>query len=72
MTAYENLSHNSGVKSFEIGDDYIKIKFKDSDRVYRYSYEKAGRQHVEMMKHLATEGRGLSTYIAKHVSDWYD
>ena len=72
MTAYDNLSGHSGVKSFEIGDDYIKIKFKDSDRVYRYSNEKAGRQHVEMMKHLATEGRGLNAYIAKHVSDLYD
>ena len=72
MTEYENLSGNSGVKSFEIGDTYIKIKFKNSNTIYTYSHKKAGRQHVENMKNLAIDGRGLSAYITRNVSELFD
>jgi hypothetical protein len=71
MERYLNLSGNSGVSGYEIGDVYIRVKFH-TDEVYRYSYARAGRQHVENMKVLAVGGRGLSTYINKHVHDLYD
>ena len=71
MNEYKNLSGNSGVKAFEIGDSYIKVKFNGSG-IYTYSYRKAGRQHVENMKNLAINGRGLNTYITKNVSELYD
>jgi hypothetical protein len=36
------------------------VWFKDGDG-YDYDYRHPGREHVETMKRLAEEGRGLST-----------
>lgn len=72
MDVYKNWSGNSGVHSFEIGDSYIKVRFRESNTIYTYSHKKAGRQHVENMKNLAVSGRGLSTYISRNVSELYD
>jgi hypothetical protein len=41
MESYSN--RNSGVESFDIGGDYIKVKFKNTQKkIYIYSYEQAG------------------------------
>lgn len=69
MEIYRNLKGASGVIAFEIGDDYIKVRFRDG--IYLYNYEKPGRSHVEQMKLLATAGKGLSTYISKYIRDNY-
>lgn len=71
MQEYKNLSGDSGVLAFEIGTDYIRVQFKDS-RIYKYSYGKAGRLHVDTMKELAIAGKGLSSYIARNVRYSYD
>ena len=71
MERYLNLSGDSGVAGYEIGVDYILVQFH-TDMFYRYSYARAGRHHVERMKVLAAAGRGLSTYISRHVHDLYD
>jgi archaellin len=63
------LNRNSGVESFDIGDDYIKVKFKNTQKIYTYSYEQAGINHVEKMKKLARSGNGLNRYINKHIKD---
>jgi hypothetical protein len=68
---YLNLSGDSGVTAYELGVDYIVIRFR-SGGPYRYSYARAGQHHVERMKSLAVAGRGLSTYISQHVHDRYD
>jgi hypothetical protein len=60
----------SGVSEYEIGPDWIRVQFKDGT-VYTYSYESAGRIHVETMKDLAVSGKFLSTYISKYVRDNY-
>jgi len=72
MNRYKNLSGNSGVAYYEIGSEYIKVRFNYSNTIYTYSYLKAGEQHVENMKSLAENGRGLSSYIARNVSTLYD
>jgi hypothetical protein len=71
MKRYGNASGNSGVVAYEIGADWIKIKFR-SDDVYIYSYSGAGIKNIEEMKKLALEGKGLATYINKYVSELYD
>jgi hypothetical protein len=66
MRPYEDVSGRSGVRAFEIGDDFIKVKFTDG-HVYTYDYSSPGQTHVENMKRLAQSGRGLSTYISQNV-----
>lgn len=70
MKPYKNLSGNSGVLAYEVGPDYIKIKFRGG-AVYLYNYSATGRDNVERMKKLAEEGKGLSTFINKYVRDDY-
>ena len=72
MAIYRNLGGNSGVSSYEIGSDYIQVKFNGTSRIYNYSYRKAGRTHVENMKSLAQRGSGLNGYINTHVKFLYD
>jgi hypothetical protein len=72
MQRYRNLSGDSGVHSFEIGGDYILVQFSGTSQVYKYSYLKAGRIHVEQMKSLALKGKGLNTYINRNTKSLYD
>lgn len=66
MQRYANRNGDSGVTEFEIGADYICVRFRES-RGYIYSYATPGKHHVEQMKALALAGRGLGTYINQHV-----
>jgi hypothetical protein len=72
MQLYKNLTGDSGVHSFEIGYDYILVKFSGTTRVYKYSYSKAGPGHVEQMKLLALRGEGLNSYINSNTKYLYD
>lgn len=72
MERYRNSGGDSGVSAYEIGSDYITVKFSGTARIYRYSYRKAGLNHVETMKQLAQSGSGLNSYINKHVKNLYD
>jgi len=72
MERYRNSGGDSGVSSFEIGADYIIVKFSGTFRTYRYSYRKAGQHHVETMKSLARSGSGLNGYINRYVKNLYD
>lgn len=71
MEIYMNLGNASGVSSYGIGEDFIIVVFS-TGKPYRYSYGKAGRMHVEKMKELAKNGRGLNSYINKYVRNDYD
>ena len=72
MTYYKNLSGNSGVFQYEIGEDFIIVRFKTSARLYKYSYKKAGKENVEKMKALAKSGSGLNSFISSSVRYLYD
>ncbi|MGA7777689.1 MAG: hypothetical protein WCA85_08240 [Paraburkholderia sp.] len=65
MERYRNLSGKSGVGAYAIGDDFIAIRFI-SGVIYWYTVESVGVQHFAEMKRLATQGRGLGTYISTH------
>lgn len=71
MENYKNLGGTSGVKAFEIGNDFIKVKFSDNS-IYKYSYLKPGSNHVERMKTLAKNGSGLNSYINLNVKFTYE
>lgn len=70
MEKYKNIGGGSGVAAFEIGSDYIKVKFT-SGRVYTYSNQSAGAANICRMKKLAQSGSGLNSYIQTHVRDNY-
>lgn len=65
MEAYRsNSGKRSGVIGFEIGEDFILVKFRGSP-TYKYSNTYTGTERVERMKELALNQKGLSTYIAQ-------
>lgn len=72
MKPYKNISGKSGVWAYLIGPDWIKVKFGRNGETYTYSYRSAGIEHVERMKVLAEAGKGLATYINRHVRDLYE
>ena len=71
MKKYKDSSGTSGIIAYEIDATSIKVKFIPG-AVYKYSYNKPGKLHVEQMKKLAKEGRGLATYISQYVKDAYE
>jgi len=72
MVRYKNLGGDSGVIGYELGTDFIIVVFKGGKRPYRWSYKKAGQQHVENLKQLAESGHGLNNYIMTQVKNLYD
>ena len=67
MEKYMNFGGDSGVEEYEIGTDYIVVKFYKTLRTYTYSYDSAGKDAVEHMKRLAKSGEGLNEYINREV-----
>lgn len=72
MERYRDTSGDSGVATYEIGTDYIRVQFSGTSRTYTYSYRKAGSTHVENMKQLAISGSGLNSYINRNTKHLYD
>ena len=72
MERYRNQGGNSGVSAYEIGSDYIKVKFCGNSKIYTYSYQRAGSTHVENMKRFAKSGNGLNAYINRNVKNLFD
>ena len=64
MPVYLNLNGDSGISSYEMGQDFINVTFTQGTfRTYSYTYVRPGATHVETMKRLAVQGYGLNTYI---------
>jgi hypothetical protein len=38
---YLDLNHDSGVASYEIGNEFIRVQFKKKSKIYTYSYASA-------------------------------
>jgi hypothetical protein len=70
MKHYKDITGDSGVSAYEIGDDSIAVQFKDG-AVYLYTYASAGRQTIEAMKRLAVGGDGLNSYINRNARKSY-
>ena len=71
MPQYGSNSRKPGVKAYEIGPDAIDVEFS-SGWVYHFTHHKPGPLRVERMKQLAESGRGLSTFISKHVKNRFE
>ena len=70
-TPYKNRNPAAGVSSYEIVDDAIILDFADAKFRYVYTTVKPGAEHVATMKRLALSGKGLTTYVNKHVRENY-
>jgi hypothetical protein len=70
MERYRNLSGDSGVLAFEVGDAAIAVQFR-SGVIYDYTYASAGHGNIEQMKRLARAGQGLGTFISQNVHNAY-
>jgi hypothetical protein len=71
MERYRNLSSESGVTAYAIGEDYIIVEFEGGKR-YKYSYRSASADAIEKMKQLAVRGTGLNGYINSYVKHLYE
>jgi hypothetical protein len=70
VTRYENLDGDSGVEAYDAGTDFIDVQFR-TGMTYHYDHTAPGELHVRRMKQLAIDGRGLSSYISRHVRGRY-
>lgn len=68
---YKSQNPNAGVLNYELAPSAIILEFSASKYRYLYNEEAPGAQHVQAMKYLAEQGRGLTTYINQHVRDNY-
>lgn len=71
MERYRSTHDDSGVAEFEIGPDWIVVRFKDGG-TYKYTYKSAGSSNIEKMKTLARQGFGLNTFINRNVKKNYE
>lgn len=75
METYRNLSGESNVRRYQIGNNFIDVEFSESRSggatTYKYTYASAGSSNVEHMKQLAQAGSGLNSFINKEVKDLY-
>jgi hypothetical protein len=70
MKPYGNLSGNSGIRAYQTGPDFIRIKFEDNS-IYLYTNESTGAENIARMKKLASNGQGLCTFISTYVKNSY-
>ncbi len=70
MTPYTNKGGKSGIQSYEIGDDFIKVKFSDG-KTYTYDNAITGKENIKTMKELAESGSGLNSFISKVIRKKY-
>ncbi|MDA3876748.1 MAG: hypothetical protein PF483_06640 [Halothiobacillus sp.] len=70
MDKYANLSGESHVDCFELGNDRITVQFDDG-HAYLYTNDSSDLRNIEQMKSLAIAGRGLNTFISDHVRERY-
>lgn len=69
MEKYKNSRSDSNIIFHEIGRDFIQVQFKDSHKIYRFSYANIGEYHVNKMKRLAENTILLEKYIRYFVMD---
>lgn len=70
MKRYANLSGASGVVAYAIAPGSITLRFQDGG-TYLYDASAPGAAAVAEMQRLAIGGRGLSSYVSRHVRERY-
>ena len=70
MQIYQNLSGNSSIESYEIGQQQLVVQYKNgSAYLYRQAFPET--LNLSIMKDLAQTGKGLSTFIQRFVGNKY-
>ncbi len=72
MKEYNNISGQSDIEAFEVGDDFITIRLSKSEKEFTYTYANTGEKKVEKMKALALRGSGLWRYIITNAKKVHD
>jgi hypothetical protein len=70
MIRYRNLGGNSNVYTYKIDSSQITVSFFGGGS-YVYTYSSAGVSKVEKMKQLASQGRGLNSFIVTQANKSY-
>lgn len=70
MERYRDIDGDSGVNAYEIGSDFIRVKFS-TGAIYLYTYASAGQINIDQMKILAQRGEGLNAFINTTVRKLY-
>ena len=70
MKPYGSGDHVSGVIAFDYGTDYICLRFSEGYD-YTYTWDSCSRVHVQNMKALANQGKGLMAYLNRHASEQF-
>ena len=66
MKKYTNDTRKSPITHYEIGEEFIRVKFRKA--LIEYDNQTHSKIHVDKMKTLAKSGEGLSRYITKNVA----
>ncbi|MBT1704240.1 hypothetical protein [Chryseosolibacter indicus] len=65
--SYNALNKNAGIQRYAIGDGFIVVMFNGSEEeIYVYHDKVIDTKHINEMKRLAEQGKGLTTYINQH------
>lgn len=59
----------AGIHQYEIGEDFITVRWHSASYDYKFTYESAGKVAVDVMKKMAENKKGLSVYISTQVKD---
>jgi len=65
MEKYINETGESTITHYEIGDDFIRVQYKND--LIEYNTSLYALQHIDKMKSLALSGKGLSRYISRNL-----
>jgi hypothetical protein len=71
MQRYADHSGRSGIIAFEVGEDYLDVRFI-SGEVHHYTTRRPGARDLVHMKDLALRGEGLAAFINRHVGIRYE
>ncbi len=67
---YRHTTSNTGVLNYEITGPTLILEFQHPKHRYVYGPIAPGASHVARMIELARAGKGLPTYIARHVHSY--
>lgn len=70
LQRYGTANHEGGITEFALLQGAILLIFRNG-AAYLYTDEVPGSAHVERMRGLAVRGKGLSTYVSRHIGTRY-
>jgi hypothetical protein len=72
MREYGSRGGTRGVSHYEIGPNFIRLRFRHDPRVFVYTDKRPGLAKVMVMQHLAVEGEGLTSFVHQQAAGDYE